>query len=176
MLPFFRSFVFKDPNWDFRERPLDFDQDVARANSPDIAVINAVKPDISKYAARGGRLILANGWSNAIVPPGATVDYYNSVRKTIGARATDAGVRLYMVPDMSECNGGAGTDTFDMFGVMRDWVEKGKAPHEVRASRVEDAGRVSRTRPLCPYPQVATYRGSGSTDQAANFSCRLPPR
>jgi feruloyl esterase len=172
MLPFFRSFVFKDPNWDFRTRPLDFDRDVARANTPDIAVINAVKPDLSKYVARGGRLILANGWSNAIVPPGATVDYYNSVRRTIGGKATDSGVRLYMVPDMSECNGGAGTDTFDMFAAMQAWVEHGKAPQAVTASRVEDDGRMSRTRPLCPYPQVAVYKGNGSTDEARNFVCR----
>jgi feruloyl esterase len=99
------------------------------------------------------------------------VDYYNDVRATIGGRAADEGVRLYMVPDMSECNGGAGTDTFDMFTAMRNWVEKGQAPREVMASRVEN-GRVVRTRPLCPYPQVATYSGRGSTDEAANFTCQ----
>jgi feruloyl esterase len=142
------------------------------ANKPEITVINAVKPDISKFIAAGGRLILANGWSNAIVPPGATVDYYNAVRRTVGARATDAGVRLYMVPDMSECNGGAGTDSFDMFAAMVNWVEKKQPPSSVLGSRVEDDGRVSRTRPLCPYPQVAAYKGTGSTDDAANFVCK----
>jgi feruloyl esterase len=172
MLPFFRSFVFHDPTWDYTTRPLNFDADVALANKPENTVINAVKPDISKFIAAGGRLILANGWSNAIVPPGATVDYYNAVRKTVGARATDTGVRLYMVPDMSECNGGAGTDAFDMFAAMVSWVEKKQAPGAVLASRVEDDGRVSRTRPLCPYPQVAVYKGTGSSDDAANFSCR----
>ena len=171
MIPFFRSFVFKDPSWDYRTRPLNYDADVARANTPDITVINAMKPDISQFIGRGGRLILANGWSNAIVPPGHTVDYYNSVRATVGGRATDEGVRLYMVPDMSECNGGAGTDTFDMFAVMRNWVENGRAPREVLASRVEN-GRVTRTRPLCPFPLVATYGGRGSTDEAANFTCQ----
>ena len=90
MIPFFRSFVFKDPDWDYRTRPLNYDADVALANTPDITVINAMKPDISQFVDRGGRLILANGWSNAIVPPGHTIDYYNSVRATIGARATDA--------------------------------------------------------------------------------------
>lgn len=176
MLPFFRNFVFKDPMWDYRTRPLNFDTDVARANTPDITMINAFKPDISQFVARGGRLILANGWSNAIVPPGHTIDYYNNVRAAIGARATDEGVRLYMVPDMSECNGGAGTDTFDMFAAMRNWVERGQAPQEVPASRVEPDGRVSRKRPLCPYPQVATYNGTGSTDDARNFTCRTPVR
>jgi feruloyl esterase len=173
MLGFFRSFVFKDPSWDFKTRPLDYDKDVVRANIPENAVIDATKPDISKYVARGGRLILANGWSNAIVPPGETTDYYQSVRKSIGAKAADAGVRLYMVPDMSECNGGAGTDTFDMFGALQNWVEQGKAPLNIPASRVEDDGHVSRTRPLCPYPQVAVYSGNGSTDDRSNFSCKL---
>lgn len=173
-LMFFRNFVFKDPTWDFLARPLDFDSDVARANTPDITVINANKPDISQFVNRGGRLILSNGWSNAIVPPGATIDYFNDVRATIGARASQAGVRLYMVPDMSECSGGAGTDTFDMFAALQRWVERGQAPDAIPASRVEPDGRVSRTRPLCPYPQVATYRGSGSTDDAGNFSCAVP--
>jgi feruloyl esterase len=76
-----------------------------------------------------------------------------------------------MVPGMIECNGGPGTDTFDMLGVMRRWVESGQAPSEVPASRVEH-GNVVRTRPLCPYPQVSTYRGTGSTDDARNFVCK----
>jgi feruloyl esterase len=176
MLPFFRNFVFKDPAWDYKTRPLDFDTDVARANAPDITVINAVKPDISPFIDRGGKLILANGWSNAIVPPGHTIQYYEETRAAIGERAAAQGVRLYMVPDMSECNGGAGTDTFDMFAAMQRWVEKGEAPGAVAASRVEADGRVSRTRPLCPYPQVATYIGSGSADDARNFTCQAPPR
>jgi feruloyl esterase len=173
VLSFFRDFVFKDPSWDYHSRPLNFDADVARADDPSLTVIDAVKPDISRFVSRGGRLILANGWSNVIVPPGATVEYYNSVQKTIGAKATERGVRLYMVPDMSECNGGDGTDTFDMFAVMRNWVEKRRAPQSVIASRVADDGRVSRTRPLCPYPQVAKYKGTGSTDDAASFICGL---
>jgi len=75
------------------------------------------------------------------------------------------------VPGMIECNGGPGTDTFDMLGVIRRWVEEGRAPNEVLASRVE-RGTVVRTWPLCPYPQEATYRGSGSTDDASNFVCK----
>ena len=89
----------------------------------------------------------------------------------IGRQNTDRAVRLYMVPGMIECNGGPGTDTFDMLAVMRRWVERDQAPREVLASRVE-RGKVVRTRPLCPYPQTATYRGRGSTDDAASFSCR----
>ena len=110
---------------------------------------------------QGGKLILSGGWNNALVPAGAVLDYYERVASDARRRAqAQRAVRLYMVPGMIECNGGPGTDTFDMLGVMRRWVERDQAPNEVIASRVEH-GKVVRTRPLCPYPQVATYRGSG---------------
>jgi feruloyl esterase len=105
------------------------------------------------------------------VPAGAVLNYYKNVEATVGIEDTRQGVRLYMVPGMIECNGGPGTDTFDLLGAMRRWVEQGQAPNDVPASRVEH-GRVVRTRPLCPFPQVATYRGSGSTDDANNFVCK----
>ena len=99
------------------------------------------------------------------------MDYYRRVEAAMGPGATRRSVRLYMVPGMIECNGGPGTDTFDMLAVMRRWVERGQAPNAVMASRVEH-GSVVRTRPLCPYPQVATYLGRGSTDDATSFVCR----
>jgi feruloyl esterase len=158
-----------DPAWDYRK--VDFDRDVALADRSDLARVNASNPDISEYVRRGGKLILSGGWNNALVPAGAVLDYYNRVKATIGNENTRQAVRLYMVPGMIECNGGPGTDTFDMLSVMRRWIESGQAPNEVIASRVEH-GTVVRTRPLCPYPQVATYRGKGSTDDARNFLCR----
>jgi feruloyl esterase len=161
--------ILGDPSWDYRM--IDFDKHVALADRSDIARVSASNPNVSDYVRRGGKLILSGGWNNALVPAGAVVDYYTRVRSTIGAPDTDRSVRLYMVPGMIECNGGPGTDTFDMLGVMRRWVELGKAPNEVIASRVEH-GNVVRTRPLCPYPQVATYQGKGSTDEAKNFTCK----
>jgi tannase/feruloyl esterase len=161
--------ILDDPSWDYRM--VDFDRHVAAADRSDIARVNASNPDISAYVRGGGKLILSGGWNNALVPAGAVVDYYTSVETKIGVQDTRDGVRLYMVPGMIECNGGPGTDTFDMLGVMRRWVERGDAPSEVIASRIEH-GKVVRTRPLCPYPQVATYRGSGSTDEARNFVCK----
>jgi feruloyl esterase len=166
-----RDAVLKDPSWDYRTRPVDFDRDVVLADRSDIARVNASNPDISEYVRRGGKLMLSGGWNNALVPAGAVLDYYTRVESTIGRENTQRAVRLYMVPGMIECNGGPGTDTFDMLAVMRRWVERAQAPREVRASRVE-RGTVVRTRPLCPYPQVATYTGSGSTDEAANFVCK----
>jgi feruloyl esterase len=166
-----RDAIFKDPTWDYRTTPIDLDRDVALADRSDIARVNASNPDISEYVRRGGKLILSGGWNNALVPAGAVVDYYQSVETTIGRENTRRAARLYMVPGMIECNGGPGTDTFDLLGVMRRWVERGQAPDEVIASRVEH-GKVVRTRPLCPYPQVATYQGKGSTDDARNFVCK----
>ena len=166
-----RDAILKDPNWDYRTSPIDYDRDVALADRSDLARVNASNADISKYVQGGGKLILSGGWNNALVPAGAVVDYYGRVESAIGAQATRRSVRLYMVPGMIECNGGPGTDTFDMLDVMRRWVERGQAPTDVLASRVE-YGKVVRTRPLCPYPQLATYKGKGSTDDAKNFVCK----
>lgn len=163
--------IVGDPDLDYRRTPVDLDRHVAMADRSDIARLSASNPDISEYVRNGGKLILSGGWNNALVPAGAVVDYYDAVRSTIGVDNTQRAVRLYMVPGMIECNGGPGTDTFDLLGVMQQWVEQGRAPNEVVASRVEN-GQVVRTRPLCPYPQVATYTGRGSTDEAANFVCR----
>jgi feruloyl esterase len=166
-----RDAILKDPNWDYRTSPIDYDRDVALADRSDIARVNASNADISTYVQRGGKLILSGGWNNALVPAGAVLDYYRRVESTIGRQAAQRSVRLYMVPGMIECNGGPGTDTFDMLDVMRRWVEGGQAPTDVLASRVE-YGKTVRTRPLCPYPQLATYKGKGSTDDAKNFVCR----
>jgi feruloyl esterase len=161
--------ILGDPTFDYHA--VNFDAHVAAADRSDIARVSASNADISGYIRGGGKLILSGGWNNALVPAGAVVDYYTRVRSTIGAGDTQRAVRLYMVPGMIECNGGPGTDTFDMLAVMRRWVERGRAPADVTASRVEH-GKVVRTRPLCPYPQVANYKGQGSTDEARNFACR----
>jgi feruloyl esterase len=145
--------------------------DVALADRSDIARVNASNPDITEYVRRGGKLILSGGWNNALVPAGAVLDYYNRVEAAIGRQSVQRSVRLYMVPGMIECNGGPGTETFDMLGAMRRWVERGEAPTAVIASRVEH-GQDVRTRPLCPFPQVATYVGRGSTDEASSFVCK----
>ena len=163
--------ILGDPAWDPRTSGVDFDRHVALADRSDLARVNASNADISEYVRRGGKLILSGGWNNALVPAGAVVDYYNSVTARIGIESARRSARLYMVPGMIECNGGPGTDTFDLLGVMRRWIERDQAPNDVIASRVEH-GTVVRTRPLCPYPQVATYRGRGSTDDARNFVCK----
>jgi tannase/feruloyl esterase len=105
------------------------------------------------------------------------MNYYEDVTRVFGARQTDQFVRLFMAPGMQHCRGGpsppAGPDAFDELGALEQWVEQGRAPEKIIASHSTN-GVVDRTRPLCPYPQVARYKGSGSTDEAANFECVRP--
>ncbi|PYQ78296.1 MAG: hypothetical protein DMG01_11905 [Acidobacteria bacterium] len=108
-------------------------------------------------------------WSDPLVGPLTSVDYYTSVAKALGR--IDDPVRLFMVPGMGHCGGGEGPNTFDMLGALEQWVERGKTPDQIVASH-STGGAVDRTRPLCPYPQVATYTGAGSIDEAASFICR----
>jgi feruloyl esterase len=163
--------ILDDPSWDYRT--VDFDRHVAAADRSDIARVSASNPDISAYVRGGGKLILSGGWNNALVPAGAVLDYYGRVEQTIGIEDTREDVRLYMVPGMIECNGGPGTDTFDMLAVMRRWVEHGEAPRDVPASRVE-RGTVVRTRPLCPYPRWRpTVAAAARTRPAASSAGRL---
>ena len=133
---------------------------------------DAKDPDLSKFRKSGGKLIMTYGWADQILQPLMGVHYYEAVTAKNGKDTADF-VRLFMVPGMSHCGGGVGPDRNDAVTAVIDWVEKGKAPDQLIASKVTD-GQVVRTRPLCPYPQVARYKGQGSIDDAANFSCVAP--
>ena len=164
---FFRYVVFKDPTWD--PKTLNFDAHVALVDSKaEHRIMDATSTDLTPFTRRGGKLILYQGWAENGIPPGNLVTYYDNVRvKTANAGTA---VRLFMVPGMGHCGGGNGTSTFDMVAALDQWMTTGKAPQSVPASRVVN-GQVDRTRPLCAWPQVAVYKGSGSTDDATNFSC-----
>ena len=99
-----------------------------------------------------------------------SVTYFNDVARTVGRAAIGKSIQLYMVPGMGHCQGGPGTDTFDKVAAMERWVETGRAPDRIIASHLTD-GKTDRTRPLCPFGQVATWKGSGSTDDAGSFTC-----
>jgi feruloyl esterase len=170
-LQMFQYMVFKDPNWDYRT--LNFDSDMALTNKIENGAINALDPNLKSFFARGGKIIHYHGWADPQIMPMSSVTYHKSVLETMGgAKNVEANYRLFMVPGMAHCGGGDGTSTFDMIGALEQWVEKGKAPDRIPASRVRN-GVTDRTRPLCPYPQVAVYQGTGSTDDAANFLCKL---
>jgi len=168
----YRYVVFKDPKWDWRT--FDFDKDLARAERPENVVMNATDPNLKPFFAHNGKLLMYHGWSDTNVPALLTVKYYNNVVDTLGgASKTMDSVRLFMEPGMAHCRGGEGPNVFDKVAALEQWVEKGKAPETIIASHLTN-GKVDRTRPLCPYPQVAVYQGTGSIDDAANFRCAAP--
>ena len=168
----YRYVVFHDPQWDYRD--FDFDRDVGIAQKAMKDTMDSVDPDLRPFFEHGGKLIQYHGWNDPGVAPQASVNYYRAAAAKLGGigSANDK-YRLFMVPGMGHCGGGDGTSTFNMIGALEQWVEGGKAPDWIPASRVRN-GAVDRTRPLCPYPQVAAYKGSGSTNDAANFVCRVP--
>jgi feruloyl esterase len=165
----FKYVTLQDTSWDYTK--FDFDADLARVDKIDHGIINAVDPDLKQFFGRGGKLLQYHGWTDQGISPLNSINYYNSVLDTLGGSAkVNDSYRLFMVPGMDHCGGGEGPNSFDSIGTIEQWVENGKAPERMIASRVQDA-KAKRTRPLCPYPQVAVYKGSGSTDDAANFSC-----
>jgi len=168
----FKYVVFQDPAWDYKT--FDFDSDLARTAKAENGLLNAMNPNLGAFMDRGGKLIQYHGWSDPQIAPSSSVEYYTRVLETFGEAAkVQSSYRLFMVPGMAHCRGGDGTSSFDMLSALQQWVESGKAPDRIEASRIRN-GITDRTRPLCPYPQIARYTGTGSTDEAANFACKLP--
>jgi feruloyl esterase len=166
---YFKYVVFENPAWDFKT--LNFDADFAKGERRDGGTLSATNPDLRPFFSHGGKLIQYQGWTDQQVMPQNSINYYTSVVREIGDAAKIAdSYRLFMAPGMNHCGGGDGPNKFDVIGALAEWVEKGRAPDSILASRNEV--NASRTRPLCPYPQVAVYKGAGSTDDAANFACR----
>jgi feruloyl esterase len=167
----FRYVVYQDPDWDWRN--FDLERDSARANAVD-KDIDELDPNLAAFAKHGGKMLIYHGWADQQVAPGSSIEFYESVLKRTAKSAQGSNwIRLFMVPGMAHCTGGEGPDTFDKISLIERWVEKAEAPTRVIAAH-STAGKVDRTRPLCPYPQVARYNGAGSIDEASNFSCRLP--
>jgi feruloyl esterase len=166
----YKYLVFEDPKWDYLK--FDPDADITRADKIAATTMNSVDPNLQPLFAHGGKLLQYHGWADPGIPPGSSVNYYKSVVEAMGKPKIDGSYRLFMVPGMGHCGGGDGTSTFDMVSALDQWVLSGKPPAQIPASKVVK-GAVVRTRPLCPYPQVATYKGSGSTDDIGNFSCQV---
>jgi hypothetical protein len=163
--------VFDPPRPDYDPMTFNYDKDtalVARWSK----LADAKEADLSKFRKSGGKLLMTYGWADQILQPLMGVKYYESVQKKHGKETADF-VRLFMVPGMTHCAGGIGPDRHDAVTAVIDWVEKGKAPDQLIASKVTN-GQTVRTRPLCPYPQVARYKGQGGIDDAASFACAAP--
>ena len=163
---FFKYLVFNDPSWDYSR----YDLSTWKKDTELTATfLNATDPNLDAFKAKGRKLIMWHGWADAGLSPLATMKYYEQVQ------ARDASLRDYtrffMMPGVLHCAGGAGPDNADWTAAIADWVENGKAPDRIIAAKMSE-GVATRTRPLCPYPQRAVYKGNGSTDEAANFVCR----
>ena len=191
---FFANTVFQDPNYDFRtfnfNTDVTFTLDKVFGGETLDFIHTADNPDLSAFKAGGGKMIIWHGWSDPLPNPVDTIQYYEDVLAFFGhpsnggvgpstngrgqeSKAEDF-VRLFLLPNVGHCGGGAagGPNTWDLITPLEQWVEDGVAPGEIIASRV-NGGVVTRTRPICAYPNVARYVGSGSIDDAANFVCEL---
>jgi len=168
-----KNLVFKNPAWDFKRLNLSSYAEAAAAVGESN---NPLRANLRAFLKKGGRLLLYHGWNDVVVVPGNSIAFYEGVLRAEGngTKTTDA-IRLFLAPGMSHCGGGEGPNQFDKVAAMEMWVEKGKAPETIVASHSKD-GKVVRTRPLCAYPRIAVYNGSGSTDEAASFTCQLPSR
>jgi len=182
---YYQNLVMSNPNWDYRT--MDFERDTKLADDKTAVILNATDPNLEAFRNAGGKLILYHGWSDAAIAPQNTIDYYNSVVARMGS-AAEGFLRLYMVPGLQHCVGGTGAVTFgqlddetpdpgqSIYAALESWVERGKAPGNITATRYEnDSDRGSPilfTRPLCAYPNRATYRGAGDVNDARNFSCQ----
>jgi feruloyl esterase len=162
--------AYQDANWD--PKSFDVNKDLAVVDQKVGSIVNAVDPDLRAFKARGGKLIIYHGWNDTAISPGNAIDYYTSVQKKMGGRQEDF-VRLFMVPGMNHCGGGPGPNQMHWMGALERWRELNTAPARIEAALVTN-NQVTMTRPLCPYPQVAVYNGAGSTNDAANFSCKAP--
>ena len=181
---YFSNFVYEKADWNYKDASVE--QAMKDAEGKTAQSLNATEANLAAFKARGGKLILYHGWNDPAISALNTINYYNDVVSRMGARESEAFVRLYMVPGMQHCGGGPGTDSFgqgatgakdaqhNVETALERWVENGIVPNEIVATKYEagdPAKGVKMTRPLCPYPQIAKYKGKGNTNDAGNFAC-----
>jgi feruloyl esterase len=183
-LSFMRSVVFQDPAWDWRTFDLSraADRDVIALRERIVGpILNADNADLRAFRQRGGKILHFQGWADPLAVPANSTAYYDSVVRALGGtggsetalRQVPNFYRLFMVPGMVHGLGnGYGPATFDLLTALEDWVERGKAPDSLVATEFDEKGVAVRSRPLCSYPAVVHYRGSGDVNQAASFLCR----
>ena len=185
---YFADMVYRNSAWDYKT--FSVDQGLADALQQTSRDLDATDPDLRRFAKRGGKLILYHGWNDPAISAYGTIEYFRQIRGTLGNRATDSFARLFMVPGMQHCMGGPGADSFGQFGpltasgaddpehdillAMEQWVESGRAPDRLIAAHftgVGSARTVTMARPLCAWPRVARYNGTGDPNAAASFGC-----
>ncbi|HEY1151218.1 MAG TPA: tannase/feruloyl esterase family alpha/beta hydrolase [Pseudoduganella sp.] len=194
-LDFFRYWVFNDPDWNWKA--FNWGSDIDAVNNRIAATFNATNPDLRRFRANGGKLLMFMGWQDPVGAAAEAINYYNDVegRSTAADRRRDTQdfLRLYMVPGMAHCAGGPGATHFstatrdseppvsdakhDMAIALEEWVEQGKAPGALIATKFDEPKGKDRKvvfqRPLCVYPEVARYKG-GPEHEASSFACVAP--
>jgi len=172
-LEWWRFFLTQNPQWDWSVlTPALYEQYWDQSVEEFSAVLATDNPDLTAFRDHGGKIVLWHGWSDQLIYPEGTIDYYQRVQQEMGgARNTATFARLFLAPGVGHCGGGPGPQPTGQFDAVVRWVEEGQAPETLNSVRREGAGAVVRSRPLCAFPLVARYKGSGSTDDAANFSC-----
>lgn len=187
---YFADMVYAQADWDYKKANLD--EAVAASDAKYAGVLNATETNLKSFAAHGGKLIIYHGWNDPAISALNTINYFENVANVMGRAERDSFVRLFMVPGMQHCGGGPGPDVFGQGGIsplsdpqhnmylaLEQWVEHGTGPSMIIASKMAGEGSsaaVKMTRPLCAYPQVAKYKGSGDTNDAANFVCAAPEK
>jgi feruloyl esterase len=161
--PFLSSLVKGDPTYDFMT--FDPDRDMSTLETGLAAHVHQQNPNIAEFVNRGGKLLLWHGFNDPGPSPLSTIDYYEAVRSKV--HTSKDSVRLFLLPGVLHCGGGAGPDRFDSLTAIENWVEKGTPPASMLATKANSPI----SRPLCPYPQLAHYKGSGDTNDAANYVC-----
>jgi len=175
-LEWLRYFLQQDPSWDWTTlTPKRFEQLFDQSVEQYDAVIGTANPDLSLFRKSNGKLLVWHGWSDELIFPEGSIDYYDRVVERMGGRReTEKFMRLFMAPGVGHCGGGPGPQPSGFLDALLRWVEDSAAPDSLPAIRRDATGVVIRSRPLCPYPLVARYKGRGSTDDAKNFECRAP--
>jgi feruloyl esterase len=185
---YFKYIAFEDPDWDFRT--FDVDADTRKIDERLGSIINHADTDLTAFKESGGKLILYQSWNETWVPPRSAVTYYQDVIESMGGEdQTREFFRLFVLPDYGMCPS-MFPGTFDALGAVQEWVEEGDAPDYIVTTYFEETSRfrqragmqdapqsapkVRKTRPVCAYPEVAIYKGSGDTNDAENFECGKP--
>jgi feruloyl esterase len=164
----FKYILLQDPTWD--PKTFDLAKDYDRIHKLDNTTLSPSDPNLQPFFSRGGKLLIYQGWADPNVSPRSPLMYYDRVVKTVGQKLVDEGMRLFYAPGMGHCGGGEGPNVFDALTPLEQWREQGTPPSSILATH-STGGQIDRSRPLCPYPQIARYKGTGSVDQAENFSC-----
>jgi hypothetical protein len=144
-----------------------FDQFVERYG----AVMDTASPALQAFAQRGGKTIIWHGVEDDLIPVAGSVEYVESIRRTVGQSKAESFLRFYLAPGVQHCQYGDGPHPVALLGTLMEWVEHGRAPASLRSEKRDQTGKVIRTRPLCPYPEHVRYQGQGSIEDAASFHC-----